>query len=301
VRKIIDIASVKTIKLAYAVALPILFMLDVYVAYWRQSKGNSLMVWQRVSLAIALAVGSAFLSQSALAQAADPASADPAVGDVGPAPARATDAAKPEHVDHSEPMPRDTVGPKVIIRADLSTQQMHVTFPDGSEADWPIASGRPGLDTPDGNYKPQWIDPDHVSKQYQDAPMPYAIFFDLKGHAIHGSYEKTFGKAVSHGCIRLQVPNAKRLFEAVKVSGAEIDVVGRAPRGPGALVARRAPPAYQDQAADGSYADNGYGYQRRSAYGGGYYQQRSPYPPYPGGGYAAAPRPQGGLFGLFGN
>ncbi len=261
------------------------------------------MKWQRVSLAIALAVGSAFLSQSALAQAADPAAADPAVGDVGPAPGPASDAdaAKPEHVDHSEPAPRNTVGPKVIIQADLSTQRMHVTFADGSEANWPIASGRPGLDTPDGHYKPQWVDPDHISKQYQDAPMPYAIFFDLKGHAIHGSYEKTFGRAVSHGCIRLQVENAKKLFEAVKVSGAEIDVVGRAPRGPGALVARhRAPPV--EQYANGPYADNGdgYGYQRGPGYSSGYYS-RSPYPPYPGRGYAAAPRPQGGFFGLFGD
>jgi lipoprotein-anchoring transpeptidase ErfK/SrfK len=261
------------------------------------------MMWQRVSLAIALAVGSAFLSQSALAQAADPAAGD-AAAVPGPAQAGDGDAAKPEHVDHSEPAPRNTVGPKVIVRADLSTQQMHVVFPDGSEADWPIASGRPGLDTPDGHYKPQWIDPDHVSKQYQDAPMPYAVFFDLKGHAIHGSYEKTFGKAVSHGCIRLQVQNAKKLFEAVKVSGADIEVTGRAPRGRGALVAHRAaPPPNQDMDSDGTYADNGYGYrQRPNAYGGGYYQQRSPYPPYPGGGYAAAPqRPQGGLFGLFGN
>lgn len=41
VRKLIVIASVIRIMLAYAVALPILFMLDVYVAYWRQTKGFS--------------------------------------------------------------------------------------------------------------------------------------------------------------------------------------------------------------------------------------------------------------------
>lgn len=280
------------------------------------------MMWQRMSLAIALAVGCAFLSQSALAQAADDpmsdAGAAPAVDAGKPADAakpaengkgadagkpadgkgadadKAADAGKSEHVDHSEPAPRNTTGPKVIIEADLTTQQMHVTFPDGSEADWPIASGRPGLDTPDGHYKPQWVDPDHISKQYQDAPMPYAIFFDLKGHAIHGSYEKTFGRAVSHGCIRLQVENAKKLFEAVKVSGAEIDVTGQAPRGAGAYVARRHQPRYEAQ----GYADNGqYGYQR----GYGYYQ-RSPYPPYPGQSYQSnPPRPQGGLFGFFGD
>ncbi len=242
------------------------------------------MMWQRMCLAVSLAVGGAFLSGGASAQSSDM-GLPPQAG----APAAAADT---PHVDHSEPAPRNTTGPKVIVKADLSTQQMHVTFADGSEVTWPIASGRPGLDTPDGDYKPQWIDPDHVSKQYQDAPMPYAIFFDLKGHAIHGSYEKTFGRAVSHGCIRLRVENAKKLFEAIKVSGAEIEVSGRALRGRGALVAQRH--AVED--ADGNYADAGQGSDR------GYYAQRSPYPPYPGArAYAPPPQPQGGLFGLFGN
>ena len=83
-------------------------------------------------------------------------------------------------------------------------------------------------DTPDGTYKAQWVDPDHQSKQYQDAPMPYAVFFDLKGHAFHGSYQKKFGMAVSHGCVRLPVADAKKLYDAVKVAGADVEIIGRA-------------------------------------------------------------------------
>jgi hypothetical protein len=79
--------------------------------------------------------------------------------------------------------------------------------------------------------------------------MPYAVFFDLKGHAFHGSYQKTFGKAVSHGCVRLPVKDAKRLFEAVKVSGAEVEITGKAPSVGVDVIARE----------DASEAANGFG------------------------------------------
>ena len=227
------------------------------------------MNWQRVCLAIGLAVSGAFWSQGVAAQTDDPGTAAEQKGDSGPA---------AQKVDHSAPASAGNGGPKVIVDVDLASQRMHVQFPDGTDETWPIASGRPGLDTPDGKFKPQWVDPDHISKQYQDAPMPYAIFFDLKGHAIHGSYQKNFGKAVSHGCVRLPVDDAKRLFEAVKVSGAEIEITGRARRGPGAYWARRQAPA--------QYGYGGYGY------------QRSPYSPYPA---RPAYPPQQSFFGaLFG-
>ncbi|TAL81421.1 MAG: murein L,D-transpeptidase [Beijerinckiaceae bacterium] len=230
------------------------------------------MMWQRVCLAAGFALGCALPIQQAAAQAdiPDAGSQAPVV-----APQADDTGTPPAHVDHSSHVPTNTVGPKVIVDVNLTTQRMHVTFPDGSEETWPVASGRPGLDTPDGQYKPQWIDPDHVSKEYQDAPMPYAIFFDLKGHAIHGSYEKTFGRAVSHGCVRLPVKDAKKLFEAVKVSGAEIDITGRAPRKGGTVWARRqTPPRY----ADAQQNQYGYGYGHPGSYGYGYYQ-RNGYPP----------------------
>ena len=126
------------------------------------------------------------------------------------------------------PAPTHGKGPRVIVHVDLTMQSLHVQFPDGTQEDWPISSGRPGLDTPACTYKAQWVDPDHLSKQYQDAPMPYAVFFDLKGHAFHGSYQKKFGVAVSHGCVRLPVADAKKLYDAVKAAGADVEIVGQA-------------------------------------------------------------------------
>lgn len=241
------------------------------------------MILQRVCLAIGIAVGGAFWSQGAAAQASDPVVA-PQADDSGTA---------VERVDHSAPASAGNGGPKVIVEVDLSTQRMHVQFPDGTDETWPIASGRPGLDTPDGKYKPQWVDPDHVSKEYDNAPMPYAIFFDLKGHAIHGSYQKHFGKAVSHGCVRLPVADAKKLFQAVKVSGAEIKVSGRAPRKGGTEWARhQAPEEYPPP------AQYGYGYDDQGDYVYGRYGYQKVYPPYPA--RPAAPPPQSFFGALFG-
>ncbi|HEY5225174.1 MAG TPA: L,D-transpeptidase [Methylovirgula sp.] len=258
------------------------------------------MMWQRVCLAMGFALGCVLSSQGALAQASNPDAVEqapivaPQANDTGTAPDSGAPPAA--HVDHSSHVPTNTIGPKVIVDVNLSTQRMHVQFPDGSEANWKVASGRPGLDTPDGKYKPQWIDPDHVSKEYDDAPMPYAVFFDLKGHAIHGSYEKTFGRAVSHGCVRLSVENAKTLFEAVKVSGADIDIVGRAPRKGGTVWARRQAPAPQNQYGYGYGRPGPYGDGRPAPYGYGY--QRGAYPPNQGAPYHP---PQQSFFGaIFG-
>jgi lipoprotein-anchoring transpeptidase ErfK/SrfK len=240
------------------------------------------MIWHRVSLAIGLAMGGAFLGQAALTQTIEQGGAPPSDDAASPQPnPQANNPANPgEHVDRSENVRANPNGPKVIVQVDLTAQMMHVQFPDGTTADWPVSSGRPGLDTPDGHYKAQWIDPDHLSKQYQDAPMPYAVFFDLKGHAFHGSYQKKFGVAVSHGCVRLPVEDAKKLFDAVKANGADIDITGQAHRNTWAL--RQEDQRELAEAAQGNA--NGYGY------GGASPQQQYGNAPPPRG-YTNAPPP----------
>ena len=58
------------------------------------------------------------------------------------------------------------------------------------------------------------------SKEWDNAPMPHAIFFMKDGHAIHGSYEvKHLGKAVSHGCVRISPQNAATLYTLVEKTG----------------------------------------------------------------------------------
>ena len=48
------------------------------------------------------------------------------------------------------------------------------------------------------------MDADHLSQEWDNAPMPHTMFFDMHGHAIHGFFDvKHLGLAVSHGCVRL--------------------------------------------------------------------------------------------------
>ena len=88
---------------------------------------------------------------------------------------------------------------------------------------WPatlrLAGDDGGLDydTPSGTFKPFRMEIDHYSDEYDNAPMPYSIFFTQTGNAIHGTYEqRNLGRAVSHGCVRLSVKNAATLWNLVK-------------------------------------------------------------------------------------
>ena len=107
----------------------------------------------------------------------------------------------------------------VLIDVDQSTQRMTVEVDGRPTYEWAVSSGKPGYDTPDGSFRPNRLDADHHSDEYDQAPMPYAIFFDLHGHAIHGTYEKVGKPGASHGCVRLTPSHAKTLFNLVSTQG----------------------------------------------------------------------------------
>lgn len=117
------------------------------------------------------------------------------------------------------------------ITIDLSSQRL-TAEKGGQTVSWKISSGRPGYETPTGHYSVMRMEADHFSDEYDQAPMPYAIFFSPRGLAIHGTYEGGLGRARSHGCVRLAVGNARQLFQWVEQQGgATIDIVGATPAG----------------------------------------------------------------------
>lgn len=138
-------------------------------------------------------------------------------------------------------------GATVRISIDLSKQRLTATRSGGETVVWKISSGRPGYETPAGRYPVMRMEADHHSDEYDQAPMPYAIFFSPRGLAIHGSFERGLGSPRSHGCVRLAVGNAEKLFEWVEAQGASIEIVGETPAGRGAGArerrARRRAPA----------------------------------------------------------
>jgi L,D-transpeptidase catalytic domain len=107
----------------------------------------------------------------------------------------------------------------ILIQVDQSTQRMTVDVDGQPLYDWRVSTGRPGYDTPNGAFRPNRMDADHFSREYDNAPMPHAIFFDLHGHAIHGTYDPVGHPAASHGCVRLDPANATTLFTLVKQEG----------------------------------------------------------------------------------
>jgi lipoprotein-anchoring transpeptidase ErfK/SrfK len=110
----------------------------------------------------------------------------------------------------------------VLIRVDDKAQVMTVKV-DGIETyRWKVSTGRSGYDTPTGVFHPFRTELDHYSKEWDDAPMPYSIFFTPEGHAIHGSGSVSLlGRKASHGCVRLEPKNAATLYDLVLAEGLE--------------------------------------------------------------------------------
>jgi lipoprotein-anchoring transpeptidase ErfK/SrfK len=101
----------------------------------------------------------------------------------------------------------------IVVTVTKSDQRMVVTIDGKPRFKWDVSTGMRGFDTPRGSYKVSWLDEHHKSKQYNDAPMPYSIFFN-NGRAIHG-FAGGVGGPASHGCVRLSTGNAKTLFHLV--------------------------------------------------------------------------------------
>lgn len=109
---------------------------------------------------------------------------------------------------------------EVFITIDKSEQRMYVETPIENFV-WDVSTGRKGYTTPSGQYQPYRLAKLHYSRKYDNAPMPYSIFFH-GGYAIHATGEvERLGRPASHGCVRLELQNARWLYRIVKEFGQE--------------------------------------------------------------------------------
>jgi hypothetical protein len=108
----------------------------------------------------------------------------------------------------------------VGITINKDTQTMTVAVDGVAKYRWPVSTGIPSRETPNGTFKAFRMEADHFSKEFDDAPMPHSIFFTKIGHAIHGTMsEGRLGTPASHGCVRLSRANATTLYALVQQQG----------------------------------------------------------------------------------
>jgi lipoprotein-anchoring transpeptidase ErfK/SrfK len=108
---------------------------------------------------------------------------------------------------------------ELVVRIDLSDQEMTVLLDQAPAHRWPVSTARAGKFTPTGLYSVQSMVPMHYSTLYDNAPMPWSIFFS-GNFAIHGTTQiDRLGAPASAGCIRLHPEDAKTLYDLVKAHG----------------------------------------------------------------------------------
>jgi len=154
------------------------------------------------------------------------------LGSLGALPLQAVDVRKPsfhtEGVPTGKPIgplqpgqywwaPRISPNGPVMILVSIPEQVMNVYRNGVLVARSSISSGMPGHSTPTGVFTILQKNPDHYSKTYDNAPMPYMQRLTWDGIAFHSGFLP--GHAASHGCIRLPFEFSKKLFDLTNQGG----------------------------------------------------------------------------------
>jgi len=107
----------------------------------------------------------------------------------------------------------------VLAKIDISQQRMKVYKGNTLLYNWKVSTGRKGHNTPTGCYCPTSLERLHHSRKYNNARMPFSVFF-RSGYAVHGTKNLSrLGRRASHGCVRLHTSNAKKFYNLVHKAG----------------------------------------------------------------------------------
>jgi lipoprotein-anchoring transpeptidase ErfK/SrfK len=110
---------------------------------------------------------------------------------------------------------------KIVV--DLVTQTAYAYRGDVLVGAASISSAKTGMVTPLGFWKVQEKRPMYRSKKYGNAPMPFMQRIDEYGIALHGGNNP--GYPASHGCIRMPMKFAEKLYGLTKL-GTEVVIEG---------------------------------------------------------------------------
>jgi hypothetical protein len=107
-----------------------------------------------------------------------------------------------------------SAGPERVVIG-LSDQMVYLYRGNTLVAAASASSGKDTKPTPVGIFSVISKTPMHHSYKYDNAPMPFAQFFDPAGIAMHAGYNP--GYAASHGCVRLPSAFAKKLYSVTEI------------------------------------------------------------------------------------
>ncbi|MDQ0320671.1 lipoprotein-anchoring transpeptidase ErfK/SrfK [Pararhizobium capsulatum DSM 1112] len=107
----------------------------------------------------------------------------------------------------------------LVAKISLTQQEMTVSENGVVRYRWKVSTARKGYVTPEGSWSAKWLSKNHHSRKYDNAPMPYAVFFN-GGYAVHATFDlKRLGRPASHGCVRLHPENAAEFFALTREAG----------------------------------------------------------------------------------
>ncbi len=132
---------------------------------------------------------------------------------------------EPAQIALLDPAPEVAYEHSVVARVDLSEQTMRVYIDNRLTYIWWVSTGLGGHRTPTGEWNAYWLSPNHRSSLYNNAPMPWSVFFN-GNYAVHGTTAiDNLGSPASHGCIRLHPDNAEIFFRLTEEVGLDQSLV----------------------------------------------------------------------------
>ena len=121
------------------------------------------------------------------------------------------------------------IGASLIAIGNTAMHRTQIYYNGRLRYNWPISSGRPGDDTPNGSYLTiEKANPVQMTGPGYSISVPWSVRFTFSGDYYHDAYwsvgEQGFDN-VSHGCVNLSPADAQTYYE-LAVPGDPITIVG---------------------------------------------------------------------------
>jgi lipoprotein-anchoring transpeptidase ErfK/SrfK len=122
-----------------------------------------------------------------------------------------------------------SIGRSLIAVASTAAHHVRIYLDRRLFADWPISSGRPGDDTPNGTYLTiEKANPVEMKGPGYDIWVPWSVRFTWSGDYMHDAFwsvgEQGFTN-VSHGCVNLAPADAETYYK-LAVPGDPVTITG---------------------------------------------------------------------------